>query len=285
MIDTHCHLTFKLFKNQVPEVIARAQAVGVTDMVTIGTHLKNSAQSVQLAAEHDGVWAAVGVHPHHVYEFVKQGVSMDEAVRQVKAELSKLLTHPKVVAVGEIGFDKHGYEQTVYDSIEISPEYLAFQRSLFITQLELAQEFQKSVCIHNREAIPELLQVFADRPDLIQPKKMVLHCCEPAPELLDLALQHQLFIGVDGDLTYTPAKQAFIKQVPLEHIVVETDSPYLLPEPERTALAGKPFKERACEPMHVVRVVEEIAKLKDCSVDEVDHLTVANSKQLFLMVK
>lgn len=265
-------------------MIARAQAVGITDMVTIGTHLKNSAQSVQLAAEHDGVWAAVGVHPHHVYEFVKQGVSMDEAVQQVKAELSKLLTHPKVVAVGEIGFDKHGYEQTVYDSIEISPEYLAFQRLLFITQLELAQEFHKSVCIHNREAIPELLQVFADRPDLIQPKKMVLHCCEPAPELLDLALQHQLFIGVDGDLTYTPAKQAFIKQVPLEHIVVETDSPYLLPEPERTSLAGKSFKERACEPRHVVRVVEEIASQRQIAVEEIASITSLNAIELFGLI-
>lgn len=207
LIDTHCHLTFKVFKKDVSGVMARAGAAGVEKMLTVGTHLGNSAEAVELALEHENVLAAVGVHPHHVFEFYQKFMLANphansdrhqEVASQQAAEVAKSLKQlmdrggSRVVAVGEIGFDKHIYGLTKYADLKITDDYLIWQRVFLEAQLELAVSFGRAVLIHNREAVEELLDVLKSEKWDGKISRLVLHCCEPDDRLLDLAVAHQI---------------------------------------------------------------------------------------------
>ncbi len=295
LIDTHCHLTFKVFKKDVGGVLERAATVGVEKMLTVGTHLGNSAEAVGLALEHKNVLAAVGVHPHHVFEFYQKFILANpeansdrhqEVASQQAAEVVKSLKQlidrggSRVVAVGEIGFDKHIYGLTKYADLKITDDYLIWQRVFLEAQLEMAVNFGRAVLIHNREAVEELLNVLTSHKWAGRIKRLVLHCCEPDERLLDLAVANDWFIGVDGDVTYSADKAEFISHVPLERLVLETDAPYLLPEPERGAKKNLPFKDRVCEPRHVVLTATKVANIKGVSLEQVAETTTQNAQRL-----
>jgi len=295
LVDTHCHTNFKIFKSKVAEVIDRAHQARVDQLVVVGSDLKNSRLAVRQAKQFDEIKAAVGVHPHHVWRFLEKarqqsrltGEELDELklsiLDEVKQQLIDLIKdNPnQVVAIGEVGFDRHFYEKTQYETLEITDQYMSWQRAFFLMQAELAHDYDLALIIHNREAVDDLLEAFSTRNDLILPQKTVFHCCEPSKKLFDFAQKHQFFIGVDGDVTYDVAKQEFIQKVPLEMLVLETDSPYLLPEPERSQKQGLRFRERAAEPKHVRVVAEFVANLKAVSLDQVAATTTANAKKLF----
>lgn len=295
LVDTHCHTNFKIFKSKVAEVIDRAHQARVDQLVVVGSDLKNSRLAVRQAKQFDEIKAAVGVHPHHVWRFLEKarqqsrltGEELDELklsiLDEVKQQLIDLIKdNPnQVVAIGEVGFDRHFYEKTQYETLEITDQYMSWQRAFFLMQAELAHDYDLALIIHNREAVDDLLEAFSTRNDLILPQKTVFHCCEPSKKLFDFAQKHQFFIGVDGDVTYDTVKQEFIQKVPLEMLVLETDSPYLLPEPERSQKQGLRFRERAAEPKHVRVVAEFVANLKAVSLDQVAATTTANAKKLF----
>jgi len=297
LIDTHAHLNFKVYKNRVDQVLARAQAAGVGQSLVVGSHLKNSRLAIKLAQTHDGVWAAVGIHPHHSLEYLLKaqqqskmtGESMTELLElildQVNDELEESVVQEKVVAIGEVGLDLFEYQQTQYqESVDLAV-FLVWQRAFLRRQLQLAAANNKAIILHNHQATDQLLEFFADQSDLILPQKMVLHCCEPDQRLFQFAKDHQLFIGVDGDVTYDQVKQDFIKQVPLEMLVLETDCPFMTPEPDRSEFRAKKdqlkYFERVCEPRHVAYIAQKIAELKAVSFDQVAEQTTANAVQLF----
>lgn len=297
LVDTHAHLNFKVFKNRVDEVLSRAQLAGVEGCLVVGAHLKNSKLAVKLAQTHDGVWASVGIHPHHVLEYLLKAQTqvkmtgeslpelLDLVLDQVGDEFEELVTQAKVVAIGEAGLDLFEYQQIKYADKVDQELYLVWQKAFLRRQLVVAAAHNKAVILHNRQSIDDLLKFFADHPELIFPQKMVLHCCEPDWRLLQFAKDHQLFIGVDGDVTYDQVKQDFIKQVPLEMLVLETDCPFMTPEPDRSMFKQKKdqlkYSERVCEPRHIAAVAEFIAKLKNIAASEVVRATTANATQLF----
>ncbi len=272
MFDTHCHLNFKRFKKNVDEVISRALKAGITHIVIPGTDVKQSQKAVEVAQKHDQFYAAVGIHPHHAFEL------MTNDQLQMTSELDeieKLISHPKVVAIGEVGMDKHVYENTKYSEYAVDERFIETQRELFRRHIELAIKHNKSLILHNREATDELVSILNNSWDAKLEHQTVLHCCEADERLLAIAKDHNMFIGVDGDVTFDVSKQEFIKKVPIDMLVLETDSPFILPEP---LLSQKKYPN---EPAHLTYIAQSVAHIKGLTVEEVTRITTENGKRLF----
>ncbi len=269
MFDTHCHLNFSRFKKNVADVIQRAININVTHITVPGTDIATSQKAIEVATGHETMYAAVGIHPHHVYEM------KDMSIHNHLVEIEKLISHEKVVAVGEVGIDRHVYENTKYAAYNVDESFIEIQKKLFKELVLLAIKYKKSLIVHNREAKQDLLGMLDSIWETSLENHTVFHCCEPDEELLAFAQEHKMFIGVDGDLTYWQEKQNFIKKVPLSMLVLETDSPFLLPEPLRTQ---RLFPN---EPKNIPIIAEKIAELKNINKEEVMRQTFENSLQLF----
>jgi len=297
MFDTHCHLNFKAFnppssrhmsglrrdfasssersrslKKTLPDVIARARKAGVIEIVVPGTDVKTSKRGVEVAEKIDGVYAAVGIHPHHAHKLITN----DELrITNELEEIEQLLSHPKVVAVGEVGLDNHTYDNTVYKDYQVDSRFLELQKELFQKQIELAIRYKKSLILHNREAKDDFLQILWEKWVTRLEDKTVFHCCEPDETLLAFAKENKIFIGVDGDVTYSKEKQEFIKKVPVEMLVLETDSPFLLPEPLRSQ------KKYPNEPANISIIYKFISQLCAVNIEDLQKTTTDNAHRLF----
>lgn len=271
MFDTHCHLNFSAFEGKVSEVIKRANEVGVTHFVVPGTDIETSKKAVEIVDKYDHVWAAVGVHPHHIYQIQNAKIKCQKYISKIK----NLLTNKKVVAIGEIGLDRYVYKKTKYENYQIDEEFINLQKTFFIAQLKLAKEYRLSVIVHNRETKDELLELLNEHWDDHFRRRMVFHCCEPDEDLLKFAKEHQIFIGVDGDITYNKKKQAFIKKIPLDFLVLETDAPFLIPEPLKSQ---RLFPN---EPKNLLFVKKLIAQLLSQNEATIDRITSENGQRLF----
>lgn len=290
LFDTHCHLNFEAFDGRVDEVIQNAKAVGVNQIVIPGTDLPTSKKAIEIAEKYEGVYVAVGIHPHHVFEIYSESLKPFFStatpqrgplaiVSKKVSSLSSLIAHPKVVAIGEVGIDRHIYQKTKYPDYKIAEEFVELQKFFLIEQIKLASKYKKSLILHNREAKKDIIEVLTNHQSLVTSHSSVFHCCEPDPELLEFAKQHKMFIGVDGDITYYKEKQEWIKTVPLEMLVLETDSPFLNPEPNRSKEGGTKN-----EPKNIKIIAEFVAKLKKISVDEVAKQTTENARRLFRVI-
>ena len=250
LTDTHCHLDLEQFDPDRDEVLERARQAGVTRILVPATDLPSSRRAIALAEKHAEVRAAVGVHPNSAGDFSAETV----------AKLRDLAQHPKVDAIGEIGIDL--YWQTVS---------LENQQRAFRAQLDLAAELGRPVIIHDREAHAEVMAgLSAGSPAA----GVVLHSFSGDAELAQEALAAGYYLGVDGPLTYkkNEALRAIFAAAPLERILIETDAPYLTPQPRRG---------NRNEPAFVRFVAETIAKVKDVELAEVARVTSANVKKLF----
>lgn len=275
LFDTHCHLNFKAFSGGEGKIIARAAAVGVSRIVVPGTDIVTSEKAIEIAAAHPGVWAAVGIHPHHVTGYT-QLPGADGAITSDLAKIGALASHERVVAIGEIGLDRHSYRESRYGpDIHISDENVQLQERILRAQLEIAIKYNLPVILHNREAQDDILRVLSDYTSWLR-GRAVFHCCEAQKSLLDFALAHDLFIGIDGDVTYESQKKDFVKSVPLDRVLLETDAPYLLPEPLRTA------KKYPNLPANIPLIAAEVARLKGESIENVAKKTTENAMRLFI---
>lgn len=287
MFDTHCHLNFSRFKKNVADVIKRAHEAGVIHFVIPGTDFETSQKAIEIAHKYENIYVAVGIHPHHVYEIQRKVQSGErktdgeyhKIIAQEIEKIEHLLSDKKVVAVGEIGMDRHEYGATKYENYQVDENFLALQKELFSAQVKLAIKYQKSLILHNREAKQDLLAELTKNWAKNLEGRTVLHCCEPDLELLDFAKKHDIYLGVDGDITYYPEKQEFIKAVPLDKLVLETDAPFLLPEPLRTQ------KKFPNEPANLAMISEFIADLKGIEVAELRRVTSENAFKLFGLPK
>ena len=248
LIDTHAHLDCADYKDDRAAVIARTFAGGV-GVITVGVDLESSEAALKLAQRHKSIWAGVGVHPHEATTFNTQAGEM----------LRKLAADPKVVAIGEIGLDYYR---------DLSPR--STQRDVFIEQIELANELDLPVIIHNRESTRDMLAILRRR----RPKRGVIHSflgdIDLAREFMDLAL----YLGIGGPLTFkkNDILRDAVSQIPLDRILLETDSPYLTPIP---------YRGKRNEPLYVRYVAEEIARLKKISVQRVMETSTENARRLF----
>lgn len=246
MTDTHAHLDGC---DDPALLLARAREAGVQRIVTIGTGIESSRAAVALAEEHDGVYAALGVDPH-------QAASPDAARLD---ELRELLRHPKAVAVGETGLDA---VRQFASPVE--------QRRLFDAQLELAADLRLPVVVHSREAEEETAAALAGFAGTV-----VLHCFS-SPGLLATALDRGYYVSFAGNVTYPKADdlREAARAVPAERLLVETDSPYLAPQPVR----GRPN-----EPAHLVHTVAALAAQRDVPAASLGTQMHANASAAFAL--
>lgn len=269
LFDTHCHLNFKTFDNQHEDVVKRADDAGVKYIVVPGTSYESSKKAIDIARGFERVYAAVAIHPHHIFEIVENRNDPD-GIKTNLDKIESLLDNPKVVAVGEAGIDRHMYRKTKYRDYKVEEEFISLQKTFLREQVKLAVKYGKSLILHNREAKKEFIELIAEYWDSKLEYRTVFHCCEPEPELLEFARAHKLFIGVDGDVAYTPEKQEFIRNVPLDILVLETDSPFLSPD-----------RKFPNEPKNITIIARHVADIKGLTVNEVSKKTTENAKKLF----
>lgn len=271
MFDTHSHLNFEAFSTSFNDIIDRSFRAGVNYIVIPGTDIISSHKAVEIASRYNTVYAAAGIHPHHVFENLELPSSIESSI----SELIPLLEHPKVVAVGEIGLDRHLYERTKYKNYHADSRFINLQKQAFIKQVQLGIAYKKSLILHNREATDDILPLLETHWDTTLQKRTVFHCCEPRQALLNYAKQKRIYIGIDGDITYDKSKQSFIKDVPLDLLVLETDSPYLVPEPLRSQ------KIRPNTSANLTFIAEFIAHLLNMKKEDLLRITTENAKELF----
>jgi Mg-dependent DNase len=288
MFDTHCHLNFSAFDGILEKVISEGKNEGVEKFVVPGTDVETSKKAVEIAKKYKEVFAAVGIHPHHVFKIKNEKIKNKNLPSEsegdnAKLKISKmikaienLLIEPKVVAVGEIGLDRHIYQKTKYEDYKIDEEFIALQKEVFLAQLNLAKKYKKTVIIHNRQAKNDLLKIL-NTYYLLLNTSMVFHCCEPDFDLLDFAKRNHIYIGVDGDVTYDPKKQAFVKEIPLSLLVLETDSPFLTPAPLRNDQKTK-FPNT---PKNLILIAQKVAEIKGEKVEKIRKITKENGERLF----
>ena len=281
MFDTHCHLNFLVFEGILEKVISEAKNEGVKKIVVPGTDVETSKKAVEISKKYEEIYAAVGIHPHHIYEVKSQKAKVKSynlklKINKLIEEIENLLKEEKVVAVGEIGLDRHIYKKTKYENYQIDDEFINLQKEIFLAQLNLAKKYKKAVIIHNREAKDDLLKIL-NTCYLLLDTPMVFHCCEPDFDLLNFAKKNHIYIGVDGDVTYDPKKQAFVKEIPLSLLVLETDSPFLTPAPLRNDQKTK-FPNT---PKNLILVAQKVAEIKGEKVEKIMEITKENGERLF----
>lgn len=256
LVDSHCHLDFPDFEDEVDAVVARARANDVTHMVTICTQMR-AFQAVRAVAERfDNIYCSVGIHPHEVANEPDIGA----------AELVEAAEHAKVIGIGETGLDYH------YDS---SPRDL--QRELFRRHIQAARTTGLPVIVHSREAEEDTADILREEMG-VGPFSGVMHCFSSRRELAEAALDLGLFISLSGILTFKNAGDLrdIALTVPLERLLVETDAPYLAPVPKR----GK-----RNEPAFVAHTAAKLAELRGLSTEELGKVTTDNFFRLFSKAK
>ena len=268
-IDTHCHLNFEAFTDDLPQVIERAKDRGVMKIIVPGTDVASSARAVEIANTYDNCWAAVGVHPHHAKD---PDLTVDADLKQ---QLKELATSDRVVAMGEIGLDYHVYRNSKYENTEITDELKQKQQELFLLQYELAHELNLSTILHCREAQDDLIQTISNNSRIRENSPRppgVFHCYGGSKKHLRLLITMGYYIGFDGNITYSPDWKTIVSSAPLSRIVLETDAPYLTPVP---------FRGKRNEPMQIPLIAQAVAEYTGTSLSKVIQTTTENAQVLF----
>ena len=250
LVDSHAHIQLNNYLADQDAVLARARQAGVRAILVIGFDLKTSRDAIALADARSGLYASVGMHPHDAKDFDSETLEI----------FRNLASHPKVIALGEMGLDYYR---------NLSPKSL--QKTAFEQQLDLAEELNLPVVIHNREAYHDILPTLKARRGRI---RGVMHCFSGDAAIMRQTLDLGFYIGIGGPVTYRKADdlQTVAREVPADHLLVETDCPWLAPQFRR----GK-----RNEPAYVRSTAEKIAELRRMSLDEVAEITTRNFERLF----
>ena len=274
LFDTHCHLNIDVLAGKTDDVVAMAKKNGIEKILIPGVTLDSSKSAIEISEKYEGVYAGVGIHPtdDEKNSRTPKHQNSKERIFYYISELEKIITKDKVLAVGEIGLDYHVRNKEEGVRSEAEKE---IQKELFIAQLKLALEYKKPVILHSRESKNDLLFVLNEYWSDSFSQKMVFHCCEPDIDLLNFAKEKNIFIGIDGDITYKPEKQEFVKIIPKELLVLETDSPFLIPEPLRSQ------KIYPNEPKNIRLISDYICDLLGKEREEFEKQVWENSNKLF----
>ena len=257
IFESHAHYDDRQFDVDREKLLENLPFQNVGVIVNVGSDIRSSKESKTLAHQYDYVYAAIGVHPDEVD-------TMKEADME---ELSHMAKETKVVAIGEIGLDYFRKEGNAYKSV---------QKEWFCRQLDLAKEIEKPVIIHSRDAAEDTIQILRDfrkeNPQIENPG--VIHCYSYSPELAKEYVAMGFYIGIGGVVTFKNAKKLVetVAQIPLERILVETDSPYLCPEPNR----GK-----RNDSSQIRYVIDRIADIRGIAPEEVEKQTEMNARKMY----
>ena len=251
LVDSHAHLDGRQFTHDLDETIARATTNGISHILTIGCDLESSKDSIAVAEKYDNIFAAVGVHPHDATEI--NGDTLEK--------LRSMLTHPKVVALGEIGLDYYR---------DRSPREI--QRSAFRQQIRLAKDMGKPIIVHDREAHSEVIQILKEENGA--QVGGVLHCFSGDLKMAKQCLELGFYLSFTGTITYpkNDTIREIIKEIPIDRMLIETDCPYLSPQK---------FRGKRNEPAYVRYTAEKLAEIKGLSIEDVARITSRNCHDLF----
>jgi len=249
LIDTHCHLTYKIDENNdIDAVIARARVAGVAYIICPTADPDDVARALEIAEKYDNVFATIGIHPEHA------------DVRAADYITDEILSHPRVLGVGEIGLDYHGDD--------IKPR--ARQVELFVEQLEMARRAKLPVAIHTRDAENDTAEILTEYSDI----RGVMHCFTSSWALAKKMLDRGFYFSASGIVTFKNAadiRETFAK-IPADRIVVETDSPYCAPVP---------YRGKICEPAFVVETARVVAGIKNIPFENFCDIVMENTKKLY----
>ncbi|MFN7253041.1 MAG: TatD family hydrolase [Anaerobacillus sp.] len=251
LFDTHAHLNADQFEEDVADVIRRAQVEGVSNIVVVGFDEKTIKGALRLAEEYDFIYAAVGWHPVDAIDM------KDEHI----AWLEELASHPKVVALGEMGLDYY------WDK---SPKDI--QKEVFRRQIQLAKKVKLPIIIHNRDAHEDIVKILKE--ENASEVGGIMHCFAGSYEIAKQCIDMNFYISFGGPVTFKNAKRPkeVVKNLPLDRLLIETDCPYLAPHP---------YRGKRNEPSYVKLVAETIAEIKEMTYEEVVEITNQNAKKLF----
>jgi TatD DNase family protein len=248
LIDTHTHVNFPEFIQDAPEVIERALEAGI-GMINIGTDLENSEKAAALAENFDNVWASCGVHPN---DFSK-GFDYDAF---------KALAHDEnIVAIGETGLDFYRTKDK---------DFQRQQKEFFLEHIKLAKEIKKPLIVHCRDAYSEAYEVLKDEASKL--KGIVVHSFTGTWEEAEKFIELGIYLSFNGILTFTHDYDKMVAKAPMESVLLETDAPFLAPEP---------YRGRRNEPLFVQFAAQQLAKIKKLEIDEVAQTTTNNAIKLF----
>ncbi|MCL5410665.1 MAG: TatD family hydrolase [Patescibacteria group bacterium] len=257
-VDTHAHLNFPEFKHEVSSVLGRAKSAGVEKIINVGVDIASSKISCDLARRYPEIYATIGLHPHS---------ALDLNI-ETRGELTKLASQSKVVAIGEIGLDYYFLKRSSQFAHYPSREEQIF---CFEQMLDLALELNLPVIIHNREAEADILAILKSYSGSL---RGVVHCFSGDDEFAEKLLDLNFAISFTGNITFKNNQDLgeVIKKIPLGSLMVETDCPFLSPEP---------YRGKRNEPAYVVEVAKKIAEIKDLSLAEVEKETTKKACKLF----
>lgn len=251
LFDTHCHLDDKKLVGDLAGVLQRAEEAGLVGMATIGCDYRSSLFALHLAEKYPQVVAAVGVHP-------SDADTLDDALYN---ELAQMASADKACAIGEIGLDYH------WDDVPRD-----VQKQAFIRQIHLAKDLKMPIVIHDREAHGDLFNIC--RRENAGEFGGIMHCFSGSWELAKEAMRMGFMISVGGPLTFKNSRQLpeVVKNIPLDYLLLETDSPYLSPEP---------YRGKTNEPKNVFFVAERVAQIRGVEVEEIAHITTENAQKFY----
>lgn len=251
LFDTHVHLNADQYKEDLEEVINRALKEGISRMVVVGFDRPTIEKAMELVEKYDFIYASVGWHPVDAIDM------KDEDLLWIE----ELASHPKVVAIGEMGLDYH------WDK---SPKDV--QKEVFRRQIQLAKKVKLPIVIHNRDATADIVEILKE--EEAREVGGIMHCFSGSPETAKECVEMNFYISLGGPVTFKNAKKPkeVAEAIPLEKLLIETDCPYLAPHP---------YRGKRNEPSYVKLVAEQIAEIKGISFKEVAEATTANAKKIF----
>ena len=251
LIDTHTHIDLDVFENHFEQVLETAKEYGVEKVLVPGVEPNGFKRILNLCEKYDNIFGAVGVHPEDVNSY-------NDDVENV---IKEYLKHPKIVAVGEIGLDYY------WDKSQIE-----LQKEIFEKQILIAKEVKKPILVHDREAHADTLEIL--KKTKASETGVVMHCFSGSPEFAMECVKEGFYIALGGVVTFKNAKKAkeVAQLVPLNRLLLETDAPYMAPEPVRGTRNHSG---------NVIRIAEKFAEIKGMDVEEVKRITTENAKRFF----
>ena len=261
LFDSHCHLDDERFDEDREEIIEKIKESGVTKLVSAGYSIVGSKRGVELSQKYQFIYTTCGISPNDIPQTEEE---LWKDIDKIRKLVKENLEYKKIVAIGEIGLDYYW---------EKDKERRELQKKAFVKQIELANDFDLPIVIHTRDAIMDTIEIL--KKNNVN-KKGIFHCCPLNRELVKEALKLDFYISFAGPVTFKNSKNAneIIQMVPNDKMLIETDSPYLSPEP----LRGKRNDSR-----NVKYIAQKIADVKGLSINEVAKFTSQNAKRIFLI--
>lgn len=244
MIDTHCHI-FKEYYDNIDEIVNNMDGY----MIVAGINDKTNFETIELVNKYDNVYGVIGIQPEEVSGMTNESISIIE----------KNIANPKIIGIGEIGLDYYWDDSNKEE-----------QKRIFKVMMDIAQKNNKTVVIHSREAIQDTYDIISMYKDV----KCVLHCYSSSVEMAKKFVKKGVMLGIGGVLTFKNSKKLteVVKEIPLEYLLLETDSPYLTPEP---------YRGKKNNPNNIILVAKKIAEIKKIDLEDVLRVTTENAKKQF----